>query len=206
VIRIDHRKLAGDITRSVRKIREQTGSMAGVRLNPEMEEESYLDAFRQKSGMEKMAMLAGMREHRRMAGSAQIDHLVERITNSGNYRVYVTAFISSNPFAYLKAGRLLTSRQPSFEVDSSAVFNEQLLCSVESGEALALADFVFLASLPKSVLNSGKLLKGISPEPLSPPVLVNFPFRRERSSLTSLIGRFSISSRLVHTPQPAGKD
>jgi hypothetical protein len=202
VFGIDNVKLADDIAGAAGRLREQTGSMAAVRPGDEREQPDYLDTFIRRTGMENLEMLAGVSAHRKTIGSREVDHLIETIREWSDYHIYVPAFISSNPFAYLKAGRLLTSRQPPFELEGAAALRSRVLCSVESREARPLVDFVFLASLPKSILRSGKMLEEISPEPSAPPELVNFPFRRESSSLISMIGGFAISSRLVQDPDP----
>ncbi|MFO7916410.1 MAG: hypothetical protein R6U43_12060 [Candidatus Krumholzibacteriales bacterium] len=201
---IDNRKLADDMDEAAGELRKQSGLMAGAGLNGADEDEST-DQFIKKSGMEKMEMLSVGRGSRKMAGRRGIDNFISEIRGRSNFRVYVPAFISSNPFAYLKAGRLLTSGQPAFGTEPSASLRNPVLCSVDSAEAVALTDFVFLASLPKSILRCGRMLKDIKVQAAAPPALVNFPFRAGNGSLISIIGGFSISSRLVQRPEPAGR-
>ena len=200
---IDNHRLAADISEAVDELRRQRGMMASVRMEGEQGDD-FLDQFTRKSGMEKMEMLSAGRVSSKMAGLRQIDNFINEIRGYGSYRVYVPAFISSNPFAYLKAGKMLTARQPSFKMEPSASLRNPVLCSVDSSEASALMDFVFLASLPKAILRYGQLLKDIRVQAAGPPSLVNFPFRAGKGSLISIIGEFSISSRLVQRAEIAG--
>jgi len=203
IVYIDNKKLAEDLRAAAGEFMQITRTLSEVRAESKGEA-TLLSSFSEPpDGMEKMEKPDGIRTDRRMAGRREIEHCIDKIADSRVYRVYIPAFISTNPFAYLKAGRLLTSRQPSFRVESSAGLKNPVLCSVESSEALALADFVFLSSLPKSILRCGRMLENISLHPSSPAVLVNFPFIRRRDSLISLIGGFSISSGLLQ-PAEAG--
>lgn len=203
IVYIDNKKLAEDLRAAAGEYMQIKKALYGVRLE-DKGEATLLSSFSEPpDGMEKIEKPAGIRMDRRMAGIREIEHFIDKMAGSRPYRVYIPAFISTNPFAYLKAGRLLTSKQPSFRMESSAGLRNPVLCSVESSEAMALADFVFLASLPKSILRCGRMLENISLHPSSPAVLVNFPFIRRRDSLISLIGGFSISSGLLQ-PAEAG--
>ena len=204
VTSIDNRKLADDMDDAAGELRKQKGLTAGIRLTEEDKDDPQI-LFMEKSGMEKIQMLSVRRGNMKMAGHREIDNFISEIRGRSNFMVYIPAFISSNPFAYLKAGKLLTARQPSFGTEPSASLRKPVLCSVDSSEALALAYFVFLASLPESILGCGKMLKNIKVQASSPPVLVNFPFRAGKGSLISIIGGFSISSRLVQRPEQIGR-
>jgi len=205
IVHIDSKKLAEDLRAAAEEFMQLKGVLSGVRLKGKEEKLPVSSFSGPWAGMEKMEMTGGVRSDRRMAGRREIEHFIDTMADSRAYRVYIPAFISTNPFSYLKAGRLLTSRQPSFRVERSAGLRNPVLCSVDSSEALALADFVFLSSLPKSILRCGRMLEDISLHPSSPAALVNFPFIRGRGSLISLIGGFSISSGLLQPAEPAGR-
>ena len=134
---------------------------------------------------------------RKLPASSEIEHLEGRLRSLGTLRIYVPAFKSLNTYAYLKVGRLLTRIQPSFEVDRSDGAGHAILCALKAGEAAAIMDFIFIATLPESIQASGDFLEKIRLVPARPPRLVEFPFRERGASLVSVIGGFWISGRLV---------
>ena len=133
----------------------------------------------------------------KLPASSETGFLAARLESLGSLMVYVPAFKSLNTYAYLKVGRLLTRIQPSFTLERSDGAGHPVLCALRSEEAVALIDFIFFATLPESIQDSGDFLQKIHLAPARPPRLVEFPFRTRGASLVSVIGGFWISGRLV---------
>lgn len=132
-----------------------------------------------------------------LPASGEIGYLTARLAGLGSLRIFVPAFKSSNTYAYLKVGRLLTRIQPSFTLERSDGAGHPVPCALRAEEAEALMDFIFLATLPESIQNNGDFLEKIHLTPARPPRLVELPFRTRGASLVSIIGGFWISGRLV---------
>ena len=133
----------------------------------------------------------------RLLTSSESSYLSRRIEGDGPYYIFVPSFLSYNTYAYLKVGKLLTRTQPAFRTEKSAGLGKPVLCALQADEAIALIDFIFFATLPDSIQSNGDFLKAIRLDPVGAPYLVEFPFEHRGASLASLIGDFTISSRLV---------
>lgn len=135
--------------------------------------------------------------------SAEVNYLLRRIESAERYFVYVPSFRSVNTYAYLKVGRLMTKRQPAYRVVKSSGVSRSILCALQADEAVSLMDFVFFATLPGSIQQSGDFIERIHLAPMGNPYLIEFPFERTGSFLTSLVADFQISSRLIELPETA---
>jgi hypothetical protein len=138
----------------------------------------------------------------RLLTSSESSYLERRVEGNEPYYIFVPSFLSYNTYAYLKVGKLLTRAQPAFRTEKSAGLGKPVLCALQADEALALIDFIFFATLPDSIQSNGDFLKSISLEAVGAPYLVEFPFEHRGASLMSLIGNFTISSRLVEGLAP----
>ena len=200
MIEVDTRTISDQITSVVEEIRQTTRTIAGQQIEPD--EESELETLmRENFGMPQAETISHFVSTTvktvSAPNSAEVSNLIRRLEEIGTYYVYVPAFRSPNTYAYLKVGRLLTKRQPRFKVERAGDIPRSVLCALQADEAAALIDFVFFATLPESIQESGDLLERIHLRPAKHPFLVEFPFARRGNSYESLIVDFHISSKLV---------
>jgi hypothetical protein len=201
MIEADTEQLREHVVTVVEEMRETTRAIAGTTF--EMERESDLDALiRENFDLEDpSAKMANLRDQTsrivEAPTSVEVNYLIRRLESSGPFYVYVPAFQSQNTYAYLKVGRLLTKRQPHFKVEKSTGAGRSVLCALQADEAVALMDFVFFATLPGSIQESGDFLQRIRLKPSKQPFLIELPFQRSGHSLQCLIADFHISGKLV---------
>jgi hypothetical protein len=199
---IDGAELCSRIEGALRELRDTTQKILTTEI-PALEPAEALLAIAPRrddlpdEGLARARFLGEASGVRKLPPSSEIGYLVHRLESMGKLNVYVPAFRSPNTYAYLKVGRLLTRLQPSFRIVRSDGDGRPILCALQADEALALVDFIFLATLPASIQTSGDFLEKIHLEPTKPPRLVEFPFRQRGASLVSTIGGFWISGRLV---------
>ncbi len=148
-------------------------------------------------GLIKTSIVCEASTTKKIPSSSEINYLLSRIRGTATYLIYVPAFQSRNTFTYLKVGRLLTKRQPSFKIEKSRGLGHRILCALQADEAVALMDFIFIATLPDSIQQNGDFLKDIHIEPDGSPRLIEFPFEHRGTHLLCLLGNFTISRRLV---------
>jgi hypothetical protein len=213
MIEADSNKLRDQIVKVVEEIRETARTIAGQEL--EMEKESELDTLiRENFDEDPSVKLAHFRMHASRVveapTSAEVNYLIRRLETAGPFYVYVPAFQSPNTYAYLKIGRLLTKRQPRFKAEKSGGAGRSVLCALQAEEALALMDFVFFATLPEAIRESGDFLQRIRLKPAKQPILIELPFLRCVHSFECLVADFHISGKLVElepsdSPAPASR-
>jgi hypothetical protein len=200
MIEVDTSRIREQVTTAVEEIQVKTRTIAGARLEPEKESEFQTLLRENFGGVQKVEishLVATATKAVSAPNSAEVNNLLRRLESIGTYYVYVPAFQSPNTYAYLKIGRLMTKRQPSFTITKPGDVSRSVLCALQADEAVALIDFVFFATLPESIQESGNLLERIQLSPSRSPFLVEFPFIRHRSSFESLVVDFHISSKLV---------
>ncbi len=200
MLEVDTSGLREQVTTVVEDIRITTRTIAGAQLEPE--EESEIESLmRENFGASQQVKITQLMESATKAvsapSSAEVNNLIRRLEEAGTYYVYVPAFHSPNTYAYLKIGKLLTKRQPSFRARRSEDVKRSVLCALQADEAVALVDFVFFATLPESIQESGDFLKRIRLKPAKPPLLIEFPFVRHHHSYESLITEFHVSRKLI---------
>jgi len=130
---------------------------------------------------------------------SELNYFIKTLSNKKNYRVFVPAFLSCNPYAYIKVGRLMTAEQIEYE---SKVSNSEstVLCSLRKSSALNLVDFIFISTLPEKLKMAGRLIERLHLKTTGESPLVEFPFSVNGSYLKSIHGGFSISRRLISMP------
>ena len=200
MIEVDTSGLREQVTTVVEDIRTTTRTIAGAQLMPE--KESDIEALmRENFGTSQTVKITHLMASATKAvsapTSAEVNILIRRLEAAGTYHVYVPAFQSPNTYAYLKIGKLLTKQQPHFKAKRSDDIQRSVLCALQADEAVALVDFVFFATLPESIQESGDFLKRIRLKPAKPPFLVEFPFVRHHHSYESLIAEFHVSRKLI---------
>ncbi len=135
----------------------------------------------------------------------QIRKIINNIASRESFNIYVPAFHSRNTYTYIKVGRLMTSRQPYYQVTGAFPPTSRTLCVLQPEESIPLLDFIFISTLPEEVQACGDFISGIKVKPTSPPRLVEFPYLEKGAYLKSIIGNFQISNRLVENrPATAG--
>ena len=194
VIEIDRNLLRKEIEGSLSELKNHKSTIAKTRLEKDPEDETDSLSLNFHTGMEKLNIMASQRS---IPGSREIEYLISTIESFESFFIYIPAFISRNPFAYLKVGKLLTGKQPPFKMEKSTLPGKPVMCALQQDEAVELIDFVFFATLPPSILKYGDFLNPISLKVSGAPRLVLFPFQKRKNSFFSLIGDFSISPRLV---------
>ncbi|HSG27156.1 MAG TPA: hypothetical protein VLA34_01660 [Candidatus Krumholzibacterium sp.] len=147
------------------------------------------------------ALLSEIAHTRVVPSGGELDVILRRIEQRGTYNIFIPAFQSANTFAYLKIGRLLTSRQPKFSATRHETPGQPVMCVLKPEDAVHLMDFVFIATLPESLQRNGGFLENVHLEPSAPPRFVEFPFIRKSMALTSIYGDFEISLRLIESPE-----
>jgi hypothetical protein len=200
MIEADSSRLRDQVVTIVEEIRETTRTIAGTKL--ETDKESEFDTLlRENFDMDPSVKLAHFRAQATQVveapTSVEVNYIIRRLEAAGPFHVYVPGFQSQNTYAYLKIGRLLTKRQPHFKVEKSSGVGRSVLCALQADEAVALMDFVFFATLPESIQESGDFLQRIRLSPAKQPFLVELPFLRRAHSFECLIADFHISGRLV---------
>ena len=200
MIEVDTSGLREQITTVVEDIRVTTRTVAGAQLTPEEEsdiEKLARENFGESQSVKISHLVASATKAVSAPTSAEVNNLVRRLEAMGTYHVYVPAFQSPNTYAYLKIGKLLTKQQPRFKAKRASDVQRSVLCALQAEDAIALVDFVFFATLPESIQESGDFLKRIHLEPSKPPYLVEFPFVRHHHSYESLIVEFHVSRKLI---------
>ncbi len=142
----------------------------------------------------------GISQAREVLPGSELNYLLDRIESHDRYSIFVPAFQATNTFAYLKIGKLLTRKQPPFRLVRAEDPGRPVMCALHPEEAVQLMDFIFIATLPESIQESGDFLKDVHLNATSPPRLVELPFEIRGSALYSVVGGFEISSRLVELP------
>jgi hypothetical protein len=160
-------------------------------------ENLLIDNSELDTGLLKAQIVTEAAKAGRTPSSGEINYLLNRISGSKSFNIYVPAFLSLNTYAYLKVGRLFTSRQPSYTIERSAGLGRPVLCALQADEAVSLMDFIFFATLPESILGNADFIQRIHLEPAGQPRLVEFPFEVRGASLVSLIDELWISRKLV---------
>jgi hypothetical protein len=127
-----------------------------------------------------------------LPSSGEIGHMLDRIESAGDYYVYVPAFDTANTHLQLKAGRLMTLRQPAYRAARIDMPRQHIRCIMGPDEALALIDYIFISTLPESIRTCSGLIGELHLEHSAAPVMVEFPFAEHGTSLESLIGSFHI--------------
>lgn len=191
-----YRKQMETITSELQKI-SQTILNTNLQLEEDQLERLAVNNPDLDKGLVKTAIVCEASATKKVPTSSEMNYMLNRIRGTAMYIIYVPAFQSQNTFAYLKVGRLFTKRQPPYKIEKSAGLGHSILCALQAEEAVALMDFIFYATLPDSIQQNGDFLKTIHLEPDSSPRLIEFPFIRRGAGLFSLIGGFTISSRLV---------
>ncbi|MCD6379345.1 hypothetical protein J7M07_02715 [bacterium] len=197
LVEVDRKLLRKEIEKSLSELRKLNSSIAKTRLEKNPEDENNILSWNLHTGTEKLHAMANTSSHRSIPGSREIEYLLSTIESFKSFFIYIPAFISRNPFAYLKIGKLLTKKQPSFEIEQSTLPGKPVMCVLQQDEAVELIDFIFFATLPSSILKCGDFLNPISLKVSGSPRLVLFPFQKRTNSLFSLIGEFSVSSSLI---------
>ncbi len=207
VIEVDCPDLRKQVTSTVTTLHEKTQTIAGTHV--ELEKETELESLvRENFGYDiTMRAVRFVEEASRAVSvptSAEVNYLLRRIESAGKYYIYVPSFKSINTYAYLKIGRLMTKRQPGYHVHKSSGVSRSILCALQADEAIALMDFVFFATLPESIQQSGDFLERIRLKPAGNPYLIEFPFERAGSSFSCLVADFQVSGRLIELPEGVG--
>jgi hypothetical protein len=197
LVEVDRKLLRKEIEKSLSELKKLNSSIAKTRLEKNPEDENNILSWNLHTGMEKLNAMANTSSHRSIPGGREVEYLLSTIESFKSFFIYIPAFISRNPFAYLKIGKLLTKKQPSFEIEKSTLPGKPVMCALQQDEAIKLIDFIFFATLPPSILKCGDFLSPVSLKVSRAPKLVLFPFQKMSSSLFSLIGEFSVSPSLV---------
>jgi len=197
LVEIDRKLLREETEKSLSELKELNSSIAKTKLDKNPEDENNILSFNLRTGMEKLNAMANTPSHKSIPGVREVEHLLNTIDSFKSFFIYVPAFLSRNPFAYLKIGKLLTKKQPSFEIEKSNLPGKAVMCALYQDEAIKLIDFIFFATLPSSILKCGDFLNPISLKPAGTPRLILFPFQKRTNSFFSLIGEFSVSPSLI---------
>jgi hypothetical protein len=206
-VEIDKAAMRSEIAESIGHLKKINGTIASTRLEKEKEEEDFrLFTPDKGTGMEKIEMIAKIPPHRAVPGDKEIRFLLEKIESGGPFIVYVPAFVSGNPFSYLKVGRFLTALQPGFTRERSTVPGRSARCVISRNEAESLIDLVFFATLPRQILACGKFLERVSLTASGHSELIDFPFLKTEREILSAIGGFSFSPRLLDRSLLCGDD
>jgi len=127
---------------------------------------------------------------------SELNNFINALSSKKNFRVFVPAFLSYNPYAYIKVGRLMTAHQIEYESKKSSS-ESTVLCSLRKSSALNLVDFIFISTLPEKLKMAGRLVERLHLKTIAECPLVEFPFRLDGSYLKSIHGGFSISKKLI---------
>ena len=132
-------------------------------------------------------------------GKRELEYFLDRYLNRQTINIFVPAFLSRNPYAYIKVGRLMTSHQIKFKATSSRGIS-QVLCALSEEMAEKLLDFIFISTLPENIKLAGHFLENLHLEPEGRASLVEFPFIPRGNYLISVLGGFSVSRKLIMLP------
>ena len=143
-------------------------------------------------------MIGAINEKVSIPNSSELIYMLRKIDKLERFNIFVPAFRAVNTYAYIKIGRLMTKRQPSFTLTRSERPGRPVMCSLRPSEAEIMMDYIFIATLPDSMQENWDFLSDIRLRADSPPRLVEFPFELHGHSYKSLIGGFHIAKQLVH--------
>ena len=132
-------------------------------------------------------------------GKRELEYFLDRYLNRQTINIFVPAFLSRNPYAYIKVGRLMTSHQIKFKATSSRGIS-QVLCALSEEMAEKLLDFIFISTLPEKIKLAGHFLENLHLELEGRASLVEFPFIPRGNYLISVLGGFSVSRKLIMLP------
>jgi hypothetical protein len=135
-------------------------------------------------------------KHHMLEGS-EIGHIVSRIENERDFRVFVPAFLTANSHAYLKVGKLMTKSNPSFTARKTGRGPSGLPCALEASQALMLVDYILISTLPPALTEGSGLPAMLRVKTRPMPMLVEFPFARDGAYLVSAHCGFQISASVI---------
>lgn len=210
VIEIDLPRLDSAVSKIMKTLRETQSRLAGASLIPDDRGPDPLTEL----GLNLIGLDAGPSETVRVVpgaamalpSSAELEHFLRTIAERGVFRVFVPAFDSPGEHVRLSVGRLMTQRRPELRTEASDGSGRTAVPVVPSGEALALAGYVFFSIFPHSIGSCAGFMGRIEVRHAADPLLVEFPFAHHGGELESLVGGFHIPARLVGVlaEEPAG--
>jgi len=151
---------------------------------------------------ERGELIAQIATHEVSISRSELNHFIQKLSSKKGFRVFVPAFLSCNPYAYIKVGKLMTAHQIVYTAADSKS-ESQALCALKKSTALKLVDFIFISTLPERLQLAGKFVEKLHLVPVGEPSLVEFPFKVDGNYLTSVHGGFSISRKLISLTREA---
>jgi len=208
VIEIDRDDLRKNIESAIGNIREISSSVVQTKIENESSliDELINDFTGDNTVMKTTRIVSSVCDGVKAPHSSELEFILRKIEQLEHFNVFVPAFHAVNTYAYIKVGRLLTKRQPAFRASVSENPGRPLMCSMRPEEARILIDYIFISTLPDSILENGDFLEKIHLHASSSPRLVEFPFELQAHSYESLIGSFHIARQLIeptHVSEPA---
>ncbi|MBU8922902.1 MAG: hypothetical protein KOO63_13885 [Bacteroidales bacterium] len=202
VILIDPHLLRNNVEQSVTNLQSLSATLSTTEITHETGD--FDELVNELTGVDvaskRAELLHGISQARKVPSGSELTFLLDKIENHDRYSIFVPAFQTTNTFAYLKIGKLLTRKQPPFRLVRAEDPGRPVMCVLHPEEAVQLMDFIFISTLPESIQESGDFLKDVRLNAASPPRLVELPFEIRGSALYSIIGGFEISSRLIELP------
>jgi len=185
----DINKSAGEIIKNSTSVDKEDDDQFSLKIDYRRKDERVISSS--------ASILADAASSADIPPASEINFLLSKLSRSIRLNVFVPAFLSVNPYAYIKVGRLMTSYQPELSYRESNKSESPILCALTKSIAVDLVDFIFIATLPEKIQLAGKLIESIHLKTTGVPRLIEFPFILEGYYLTSLHGGFSVSRKLV---------
>ncbi|MBN2070036.1 MAG: hypothetical protein JW814_01160 [Candidatus Krumholzibacteriota bacterium] len=199
IIEIDRDKMRRNIESACASLREISCAIVetGAEASPSLVD-GIIDELTGRGKEARSKVIFGsVSEGIRTPESGELGFMLRKIDQMESFNIFVPAFYAANTYAYIKVGRLLTKQQPPFTVSTALGPGRPLMCSLRPSEAKILMDYIFIATLPDSIRESGDLPGMIRLEASSLPRLVEFPFELDGPSYRSLTGNFHIARQLI---------
>lgn len=203
IIPVDTRPFVEGIRRLMDEIAKSTEEL--IKRSADVKRDEKEDLFsinfdyrrREERVFSTSTILADSAAESDLPQTSEVNFLLKKFSDTTRLNIFVPAFLSVNPYAYIKVGRLMTVHQPEFRLVHSNDSMSPILCALTKSVAMDLTDFIFIATLPERIQRAGKLVEAIHLETSGEAVLIEFPFTLEGHYLTSLHGGFSVSRKLV---------
>lgn len=202
MMEVDRNEMKKNIESALGSLKEKSCTIVTTKVENELSLiEELINGFTgEDPSLKTGRMLGAIGEKVNIPNSSELIFMLRKIDKLERFNIFVPAFRAVNTYAYIKIGRLLTKRQPSFSLTRSERPGRPVMCSLRPSEAEIMMDYIFIATLPDSMQENWDFLSDIRLRAASPPRLVEFPFELRTHSYESLIGGFHIAKQLVHSP------
>ncbi len=200
MIEVDRGEMKKNIQSAIGTLQKKSYEIVTTKVETKLSlvEELINDFAGKDPTIETSRIIGGVNEKINIPNSSELAYMLRKIDELERFNIFVPAFRAVNTYAYIKIGRLLTKRQPSFTLSRSERPGRPVMCSLRPSEAEIMMDYIFIATLPDSMQINWDFLSDIRLSAASPPRLVEFPFEPRLHSYESLIGGFHIAKQLVH--------